>query len=448
MSPVIRSPDAVRWIVRRLEDAGFETWAVGGAVRDALAEHPTEDWDFATAARPADVRRLFRRTVPVGIEHGTVGVLAADGHMYEVTTFRRDVATDGRHARVEFADTVDEDLARRDFTINALAWHPFRDEVLDPFQGQDDLRAGRLRTVGDPATRFAEDYLRVLRAVRFAGRFELRIEEDTWRALCDATPHLGRLSAERIREELLKTLGSCVRSSGALALLHGSGAVETLIPELDQADPGALELALPATDLVSANRPLVRLAVWMSAMGGAGGAGGAGRAHAMAGAGAVERAGAVAGAAGAILERLRFSRAEIATVVGIVRGMNLGMADPDDPVAMRRWCSAVGRDQVRLVLGALLARERVRAWQEGHELDPLVHFARACRAALGSGVPLSVQELSVDGRALIRAGLKPGPRFGEILDALLDAVLVDPARDDPQGLIALALSLAEADSGD
>lgn len=436
MSPVIRSPDAVRWIVRRLEDAGFETWAVGGAVRDALAEHPTEDWDFATAARPADVRRLFRRTVPVGIEHGTVGVLAADGHMYEVTTFRRDVATDGRHARVEFADTVDEDLARRDFTINALAWHPFRDEVLDPFHGQDDLRAGRLRTVGDPATRFAEDYLRVLRAVRFAGRFELRIEEDTWRALCDATPHLGRLSAERIREELLKTLGSCVRPSGALALLHGSGAVETLIPELDQADPGALELALPATDLVSATRPLVRLAVWMSAMGDRGGAGGAGR------------AGAVAGAAGAILERLRFSRAEIATVVGIVRGMNLGMADPDDPLAMRRWCSAVGRDQVRLVLGALLARERVRAWQEGHELAPLVRFARASRGVLRSGVPLSVQELSVEGRALIRAGLKPGPRFGEILDALLDAVLVDPARDDPQGLIALALSLAEADSGD
>jgi len=435
VSPVIRSPDAVRWIVRRLEDAGFETWAVGGAVRDALADHPTEDWDFATAARPADVRRLFRRTVPVGIEHGTVGVLAADGHMYEVTTFRRDVATDGRHARVAFADTVEEDLARRDFTINALAWHPFRDEVLDPHHGQDDLRAGRLRTVGDPATRFAEDYLRVLRAVRFAGRFELRIEEDTWRALCAATPHLGRLSAERIREELLKTLGSCVRPSGALALLHGSGAVETLIPELAQADPGALELALPATDLVPAARPLVRLAVWMSAMDGADGAGEAG--------GAV----AVAGAAGAILERLRFSRAEIAAVVGIVRGMSLGMADPADPVAMRRWCSAVGREQVRPVLGALVARERVRAGQEGRGLDPLVRFARACRQALRSGVPLSVQELSLDGRALIRAGLKPGPRFGQILDALLDAVLLEPEMDDPGRLTALALSLAEGESG-
>ncbi len=441
MSPVIRCPEAVRWIVRRLEDAGFETWAVGGAVRDALAEHPTEDWDFATAARPADVRRLFRRTVPVGIEHGTVGVLAADGHMYEVTTFRRDVVTDGRHARVAFADTVDEDLARRDFTINALAWHPFRDEVLDPFHGQDDLRAGRLRTVGDPATRFAEDYLRVLRAVRFAGRFELRIEEDTWRALCAATPHLGRLSAERIREELLKTLGSCVRPSGALALLHGSGAVETLIPELAQADPGALELALPATDLVPATRPLVRLAVWMSAIGEAGEAGGAGEP------GRASGAGAVAGAAGAILERLRFSRAEIATVVGIVRGMSLGMADPGDPVAMRRWCSAVGRDQVRPVLGALVARERVRAGQEGRGLDRLVPFARACRQALRSGVPLSVQELSLDGRALIRAGLKPGPRFGQILDALLDAVLVEPEMDDPGRLTALALSLAEGKSG-
>src|SRR5690606_27017200 len=169
----LRPPGAVRWIARRLESAGFETWAVGGAVRDALrGEHPG-DWDLATAARPGDVRRLFRRTVPIGIEHGTVGVLGKDGHLYEVTTFRRDVETFGRRARVAFADTLDEDLGRRDFTINAVAWHPLRGALHDPHGGVRDLREGVLRTVGDAAARFAEDRLRVLRALRFAGRFDL-----------------------------------------------------------------------------------------------------------------------------------------------------------------------------------------------------------------------------------------------------------------------------------
>ena len=125
------------WITRKLEDAGFETWAVGGAVRDALLGLPLGDWDLATRAHPNQVRRLFRRTVPLGVEHGTVGVLSDEGVLYEVTTFRRDVETDGRHAVVPFADTVEEDLSRRDFTSNALSWHPLRKVMLDPFGGCD-----------------------------------------------------------------------------------------------------------------------------------------------------------------------------------------------------------------------------------------------------------------------------------------------------------------------
>src|SRR5690554_2631650 len=151
-------PRGVVRITRRLEGAGFPTWAVGGAVRDRVAGRPAGDWDLATRARPDQVRSLFRRTVPIGIEHGTVGVLDG-GHMYEVTTFRRDVETFGRHAVVEFADDVEEDLARRDFTINALAWHPLTGELLDPFHGRRDLHERRLRTVGAPGDRFAEDYL-------------------------------------------------------------------------------------------------------------------------------------------------------------------------------------------------------------------------------------------------------------------------------------------------
>ncbi|MBW3572347.1 MAG: CCA tRNA nucleotidyltransferase, partial [Gemmatimonadetes bacterium] len=204
--PDLHPPPEVPSIARTLRDAGFDTWAVGGAVRDALAGGRPGDWDLTTAARPGDVRRLFRRTVPVGIAHGTVGVLGRDGHLYEVTTFRRDVETDGRHARVIFADTVDDDLQRRDFTINAVAWHPLTHELRDPHGGVPDLREGILRTVGDPAERFREDRLRVLRALRFAGRFGLRIDGATWGAAREAAPELVHLSAERVREELLKVL--------------------------------------------------------------------------------------------------------------------------------------------------------------------------------------------------------------------------------------------------
>src|SRR6185312_14575281 len=126
-------PDTVRAIAERLEEAGFETWCVGGAVRDALLGHPHLDWDLATAATPAQVQKIFRRTVPVGIEFGTVGVLDDAGGMHEVTTFRRDVQTDGRHAVVEFGASLEEDLARRDFTINAIAYSPRRRELRDPF---------------------------------------------------------------------------------------------------------------------------------------------------------------------------------------------------------------------------------------------------------------------------------------------------------------------------
>ena len=195
------APKAVGWIARTLEDAGFETWAVGGAVRDALLGVESVDWDLATRARPEQVRSLFPRTVPVGVEHGTIGVLARDGTMYDVTTFRRDVETHGRHATVEFADRLDDDLSRRDFTINSVAWHPLRDELYDPFGGVEDLERGVLRTVGSPADRLAEDYLRVLRALRFAGRFELTVDPTTWDALCAATSQLGVLSPERVRED-------------------------------------------------------------------------------------------------------------------------------------------------------------------------------------------------------------------------------------------------------
>ncbi|MDQ3555556.1 MAG: CCA tRNA nucleotidyltransferase, partial [Gemmatimonadota bacterium] len=268
-SAEIRAPAEVVRIVRRLEEAGFSTWAVGGAVRDTLAGGTPGDWDLATAARPAEVRRLFRRTVPVGIEHGTVGVLGSDGEMYEVTTFRRDVETDGRHARVRFADTLEEDLERRDFTVNAVAWHPLTGEIRDPHAGVADLQGGVLRTVGDAAQRFREDRLRVLRALRFAGRFGLRVEPATWTAAREAADHLAILSAERVRDELRKMLEQVDPPSASLALYAESGVLAALLPELGAtAEAGGWPMVLSAVDALPRHRPLLRLAALLHRAGG------------------------------------------------------------------------------------------------------------------------------------------------------------------------------------
>src|SRR5688572_13678238 len=197
-------PPAVLEITKDLEKAGFEAWAVGGAVRDALLGHIHLDWDLATSATPDQVRTVFgrKRTIPVGVEFGTVGVLDADGVMHEVTTFRRDVRTDGRHAEVEFGASLQEDLARRDFTVNAIAYSPTREVLADPFGGRVDLKKGLIRSVGEAAERMREDRLRALRAIRFAARFQFEIDPSTWQALMGSAPHLTRLSAERVRQEL------------------------------------------------------------------------------------------------------------------------------------------------------------------------------------------------------------------------------------------------------
>ena len=199
-------PPSVKWITETLEDAGFETWVVGGAIRNLILGRTVEDWDLATQAKPEEIIAAFSRTVPIGIEHGTVGVLARDGTLYEVTTFRRDVKSLGRQAVVEFSADIGEDLARRDFTFNALAWHPLRQDLLDPTGGMADIDAGVLRTVGDPEQRFSEDFLRVLRALRFSGQFGLSIERETWIGLLGAVPGLALLSPERVQQEIMKVL--------------------------------------------------------------------------------------------------------------------------------------------------------------------------------------------------------------------------------------------------
>lgn len=395
------APGSVRWIARTLEEAGHETWAVGGAVRDALMGRESVDWDLATKATPRQVRRIFRRTVPIGVDHGTVGVLASDGVMYEVTTFRKDVETDGRHAVVEFADHIEDDLARRDFTINAIAWHPLRDEIFDPFDGAGDLEQGTLRTVGIAADRFREDYLRILRAVRFAGRFDLRIHEDTWEALVGLTPHLQTLSAERIREELTKILAADARPRRALDLYRATGIARVLYPEIDGLSEEEWIHTSRVVEALPAGRPMLRLAALLRS---------------------VEPA-----AAAATLLRLRLSNAQTDSVARLSAAPPLPAASADE-VERRRWLRRCGADIMRGVSRLDMASARVRSEVGGPA--GVVASWRAIRATLLSAPPLRVTDLAVGGRDLMRIGVKPGPLLGRTLEGLLDWVLEDPDRNE------------------
>jgi len=237
-------PDDVLRIARRLEEAGYETWCVGGAIRDNLLGLENHDFDLTTAAPPGEVRRLFKRTVPVGVEHGTVAVLDREQRAHEVTTFRRDIKTDGRHAVVEFGVSLMDDLARRDFTINAIAYHPGRHEWRDPFRGAADLEGKLIRSVGDPNWRFQEDYLRILRALRFSARFQFRIHPHTLEAAKANVQGLAQLSAERVRDEWFKGITTAARVSKLLTLWLDVGAARIWLPEIRERGAGSGPLRL------------------------------------------------------------------------------------------------------------------------------------------------------------------------------------------------------------
>jgi len=420
----VSPPDQVLWLWRTLEEAGFETWVVGGAIRDIMLGRPAGDWDFATKARPKQIMAAFRRTVPIGVDHGTVGVLAPDGTLYEVTTFRRDVETFGRRAVVAFAETIEEDLARRDFTLNALAWHPDRAELLDPWSGVTDLDEHILRTVGDPTERFAEDLLRVLRGLRFAGQFGLTIEGETWRALLAAVPHLSQLSPERIQEEMMKVLSQARKPSVALGLYAESGVFAVLYPELDIGPPLAdFAQTLRACDAVPLTRPWVRLSLLVA------------RASATGDKGEIE----------GLMERLRFSNADTKRVAAVAA--NLSPAPlPEEPAVLRRWLNRVGAEHFVDIARAWLAsahghQNRAEELPEGEGASPsdVVRRIKALRTILHEGPPLTIADLALDGSDLKELGLPPGPQFGEIFRYLLEEVLDRPElnnRADLEGLAA------------
>ncbi|HLS46986.1 MAG TPA: CCA tRNA nucleotidyltransferase [Gemmatimonadales bacterium] len=383
-------PGAVRAIVERLERAGHEAWCVGGALRDAALGHRPSDVDVATSATPAEVRKLFRRTVAVGERFGTVGVLDKAGVLHEVTTFRRDVETDGRHAVVAFGASLEEDLARRDFTINALAYHPERHEWRDPFGGAADLEQGTIRAVGTPVERFREDYLRILRALRFSARFGFAIEPATWEAIRAEAAGLAGISAERVRDEWFKGLRSARAVSALAGLWLESGAAAVWLAGL--ADGLALEPSIS-----SPPRDPVLLSVLLLPD------------------------------PAAALRRLRGSNAEIA------RAERLGAAPAGpsgtDPRSVRRWLAEsdeAADDLLRLV--------ELRTGAPASWAAVAVEIRRR-------GDPIARRDLALRGDDLMALGFQ-GPGVGRVLDGLLDRVLDDPALNTRDRLLALAREMA------
>jgi tRNA nucleotidyltransferase (CCA-adding enzyme) len=416
-------------IAERLEDAGFETWCVGGAIRDVLLGHPHLDWDLATSATPNEVRKLFgsRRTIPVGIDFGTVGVLDRHDAMHEVTTFRRDVQTDGRHAVVEFGVSLDDDLARRDFTINAIAYSPRRDEIRDPFGGQADLVAKVVRAVGDPDDRMREDRLRALRAIRFAARFGFSIDAATRRAIEKSAPFLGRLSPERVKQELDKTMEQVSRPSGALRVWRSTGAFATLIPELAEiADHDLVVvdcLAQPGT-LRRPGRRTLRFAGMLASLD--------------------------AAAAAKVMTALRSSRAEVQGVEQLIARRHrfapaiaerLAAGPPSD-ADVRRWVAGIGRLQVGGVMrlmSATWSADRASGIAAPSAASVRSLYRRMMRSAFRD--VLDVGSLAIDGDDLRATGIPPGPILGKILAALLERVIEDPTSNARDWLLREAVVL-------
>lgn len=418
MSMEIEVPRAVCEMVEHLEKAGFETWTVGGAVRDAVRGSPgeREDWDLATRAHPGQVRRLFARTVPLGVEYGTVGVFGSDGVMYEVTTFRHDVITYGRKAVVAFAESLQDDLARRDFTVNAMAWHPGERRLCDPHGGRRDLDRGILRAVGTPSERFREDYLRVLRGLRFAGALGFQVEPETWAGMIEAAPGIARLSVERIREELMKVLAG-PRPSRALELYQRCGAMEHVFPEIGR--PFADD-ALAAVDAVKGGDPDVRLTMLL-----------------LHGLGVAAPLSAVSG----LLVRLRFSNSKVERI----RSMFSGGLRPlkvvvHDAAARRRWMARTGKAALPGVFRVWRAVARIDADREV-AVEPAI---AAIEHDVDQAVPLSIQELALAGRDLVALGWRPGPDIGRALRQLLEAVWEDSVPNDRARLIEMAERMGPA----
>ncbi len=426
-------PPNVREVCDRLARAGHEAVAVGGAVRDALLGREPGDWDVATSAHPDQVLALFSKTIPTGLQHGTVTVVTgrgAESHV-EVTTFRGEGAyTDARRPdHVTFGVPLVEDLARRDLRVNAMAYDPARRRLIDPFGGRRDLEERLLRAVGptgdvyeDAVARFREDGLRVMRAVRFAATLEFALDPQTELGIAPALPSLAKVSKERVCEELRRILASR-QPSRALAPAERTGIVRVILPELEDAwqawaavRGGRAHAVAHWLARVDAAPPEARLGALLADL-------------ACPDEAALRLDRAAVRQAQDVLRRLKFSNDELA---GAAVAAGTGSA-PRVPL----WTDV----QLRRLL-VDVTRPHAAAAVELWRADGAAALADRAAAILARRDPLAAGELAVTGRDLMDAlAMAPGPAIGRLLQALLDQVLEDPALNARARLLELAQRL-------
>ncbi len=433
----IELPQAVKEVISQINDAGYEAYIVGGCVRDSLLHKEPNDWDITTSATPAQVKAIFKRTVDTGIQHGTVTVMK-QRQGYEVTTYRIDgVYEDARHPKeVVFTPDLKEDLKRRDFTVNAMAYHP-KTGLVDLFGGREDLNDRVIRCVGEPRERFSEDALRMMRAVRFAAQLGYKIEEHTFAAIRELAPSIVKVSAERIQTELVKLLLS--DHPEQFTDLYHSGLTAFFLPEFDrmmatgQNNPHHCytvgEHTVHSLSYIRADRSL-RLAMLL---------------HDIAKPvtkttdekgvdhfwGHPERGGKMAGD---ILRRLKFDNQTIGMVTGLVAYHDRRI----EPTAraMRKAVHQIGEQyfpalfEVRkadvMAQSGYRREEKLAAIEEGLAVYQKIREEEQC---------VSLKTLAVNGKDLIRAGIAPGPEMGAILERMLQDVIEEPSHNTREYLM-------------
>ncbi len=440
-------PRDVFVLCEKLRAAGKRAWIVGGCVRDLLLGRAVNDWDVCTDAKPDEMMKIFPRAIPTGIEHGTLTVVMNKVH-YEVTTLRGEGAyTDGRRPdAVHFVDDISADLARRDFTVNAIAIDPTGGHVIDPFDGRKDLEARVLRAVGVAEDRFGEDGLRVLRAARFVATLEMQLDPATEAAIRPTLATYRKVSAERVRDEWVKTM-KAKRPSRAFDVMRTTGILEVTCPELlegvgvEQNKFHAYDVWRHGMECLDAciGDPILRIAAMLHDVGKPRTRAVGDKTHDYTFYDH-ERVGAEI--AGPILARLRFSNDERARITDLVRYHLFHYSDEWTDAAVRRWIRRVGKDRVEDLYVLNEADVRAKGRDFDADLASLAGLKAHVARMLAEGAALSTRELRVNGRDLMQElSLKPGPILGEILDALLEVVTNDPAANDRDALLAAAREL-------
>jgi tRNA nucleotidyltransferase (CCA-adding enzyme) len=458
-------PQDVLGICQRLREAGFRGWLVGGSVRDALLGLSSDasveskapsDWDVATDARPKDMQKLFSRVVPTGIEHGTVTVLFGK-RAYEVTTLRGETSySNGRHPdSVHFVSDIVEDLARRDFTINAIAYDPLERRLIDPFDGTKDLALRRLRAVGDPVERFREDGLRPLRAARFVATLNVDLDPDTARAIQPTLDTYRKVSPERIRDEWLKAM-TAQQSSRAFEVMKDHGLLGVTAPELLES-VGCEQNRFHAYDVWGHTMrcmdgcppdPILRLGGLLHDVGkprsrqyssqtrfGDGVSDYTFYEH--------ERIGAEM--ADPLLARLRFSTEDRERIVQLVRHHIICYDTGWSDAAVRRWIRRVSPELIHDLYQLVRADVLAKGFDPKQDLERLSLLQAHVEKVMSEGALLSVRDLGINGDDLkTELGLAPGPIVGSILRALLELVIESPELNQRAALLERARELAEA----